>query len=80
MAWVPLAASAISAVAGAGKSSPAGPAVADQQSEIGVDFSGWNVTTGGSKSDSTAGDGLSIPPWLIFGVVGLLALAWIKKR
>lgn len=84
MAWVPLVAAAISAAGSASKGAPAAPSGSDQMASVGVDFSDWTVSTGNSKaSGATDNNGLSIPPWLIFGAVALVAVVavkWIKSK
>jgi hypothetical protein len=42
-----------------------------------ADFSGWNVTTGGSKSD--AGSGMPIV-WVVVAAAAAAALYFIAKR
>ena len=80
---MPLAGSAINAaVGGTAKNSPAGPSRAEQMASIGMDFSGWTVSTGNSKAEG-ATTGITVPPWLMLGaavLVAVVAVRWIAKR
>lgn len=81
MAWVPIAAAAVSAAGKAATPGSAAPSSSDQMASVGIDFSNWTVSTGNSKADgATTATGLNLPPWLIFGAVGLIAVAWIRTR
>lgn len=58
---------------------PVGFSRSDQVSSVGIDFSGWTVSTGSSKANG-ATTGMNLPPWLIFGVAALAAVILIRTR
>ena len=76
-AFIPLATSAIGAIAGANKSAtPAGPSNAEQQSNFGFDSSGFTVSTGSSKASGAQIGGTMIPWLLIAGAAVVVVLLW----
>ena len=84
MAWVPLAAAAISAAGQAAQGSPAGPSEANPYNGIntGIDFSDWTVATSGSTAEGSKDTTSSMPNWLLFAgmaIAGIVAVKWLRK-
>lgn len=58
---------------------PAAPSTATQMLDQKWDFGNWTVATGGGDAKGGT-SGVALSPWLVFGVVVVVALAWKNKK
>jgi len=69
---------------GGGNGGASSPAMSDQTASVGIDFSDWTVSTGGSNATgATDNTGLQVTPILMFGALALVAIVavkWIKSK